>query len=335
VPSISQLHTWTTVDYQNHPGQGKGICFNGNGSSIFIAISRATLLQLAKATGAVITSNHTTIQCTEALWDAINSQFWTTPAGGGGVFTVARWNGAAAVINLPHTGQSSWGQIVVNGHYWTGNYFDGTMTELDAATGAVIIAALNVPGANPTDPTGTIAFDAVNQNLWLTNIPNKLTRISEPFGAVTGTFFPAGVGSWGGFCIANGFLWGTDNTNNTLVKMDLNANVVQTIALPVTAPRYICFDGLWFWIWDDTGTVSAYNSIGSFQAQISITVADANQEIANDPVEGPGLVWATYGNNPYFVTQLQLIGGVLPGGGIVQGTHAGFWNAGHFGGGTK
>lgn len=317
--SIHTLHTFATSSLC------RGIAFKG--ADIWMASPSPFIEQMRKADG-VILANHGTGAGggnLSLLYDQPRDQFWSAASSGS---NVTRLDGAGGLVSNPPCGHSPYGQCVANGHYWVGNQSSGDLTELDAATGAVLVASLPIPAGNPTQSIGVIAFDGVS--LWVPSL-HALTQVDEASATVVNTFTPAGITRFGGLCFALGFLWATDFTTLQLYQLDLFGNVLNTYSLfALGNPGPICFDGTNFWTLDFGGGLTVTSPAGEFQDVTS--VAGSAQWVANDGT--PNVVWATSGGAPFQVQQFQFVPDA-PLAGIVEGTFTGFWNAGHSGGGSK
>lgn len=332
---ITQIHSFPTVNNALAPDLARGMCFTGGGN-IYLAIPNNTLLALSKTTGSVIFATVANNLQFKMLYDPVTNQFFGSSGGGAPNFKVSRYTGGGVLIDNPIVGGSNpYGQIVINGHYWTANDGVGSnnMTELDAATAATLVSSLAIPAGQPSSGTGVIVADT-SGNLWVCSINSFLTQIDEASATVANTFdfTGQGVGRFGGLCFQGGFLWGTDFLNLNLVKMNLVGAVVASFPLSTCGSAGpIIFDGSYFWVLDFGNCVSVYDAAGTFQAQTAI--AGAAQDIASDPVDGPGFAWVTSGGPPFQVQQFQFTpSGVA---GVFEGTFKAFFTGGKFGGGTK
>lgn len=337
--TISLIHDYPMTLPGSFP---RGMCFTG-GPDIWLGLEATgvpgeNLTQMVKATGTVI-ANHQSNNpfCPQALYDAVANQFWTTPGGGAPIFTVSRFDGSGTLIDNPVMGGANpYGQIVINGHYWTGNYTSGNMTELDAATAATLVSSLPIPAGEPTSGTGVIVWDRAG-SLWVVTFNAILTQITEATATVANTFDLSGqgVGRFGGLCYQGGFLWGTDAFNFLLLKMNLAGSLLATFPLlSLGAPGPIIFDGTWFWVLDFGGGLSVYSITGASEVLTFIGTPRAG-DVANDPVDGPGLVWVT-SQNPATATGIvqQFLFTPAAQGGAIEGTFTGLFGAGKIGGGT-
>jgi len=318
----------TIVDTFNTTGFGRGMAFKG--ADIYIALPNVPALeQMVKATG-VIVADHSPgpFQAFQALYDSINNQFWTTPAGAGFHFNVSRYDGTATLLDNPASGQNPNGQCIVNGHYWCANQDGGSLSKLNAATGAPIATVAGVTAAG----SGQLVPDATG-SIWCTALPRKLYQVDEATATLVNTFTVAAVTRFGGLCFAMGFLWATDRTFGNLYKLDLFGNVLATSAAGAAGTGPLVFDGINFWsVAFGVGFVVT-SPAGIFQASIAAADAAAVQWIANDGTANEA--WGTSGNAaPGFVQHFLFTPAAIARPKTV-GTFTGFLAAGSIGAGTK
>ncbi len=316
----------TVLDTFNTTGFGRGMAFKG--ADIYIALPGVPALeQMVKATG-VIVADHSPgpFQAFQALYDAANDQFWTTPAGSGFNFNVSRYDNTATLIDNPGVGRNANGQVIANGHYWCANQDDGTLSQLDAATGAPIATVAGVTAAS----SGQLVYDGTS--IWCTAIPNTLYQVDEATATLVNTFTPAGVTRFGGLCFALGFLWATDRTFGNLYKLDLLGNVVATSAAAAAGNGPLIYDGVNFWSVLFGIGFRVTSPAGIFQAAIGATDPSV-QWIANDGT--PNEAWGTSGNAAPGFLQHFLFTPAAVARPETVGTFTGTLAAGSIGGGTK
>ncbi len=318
---ITELDAFTTT------GFGRGMAFKG--ADIYIALPDVPALeQMVKATG-VIVADHSPgpFQAWQALYDAPNDQFWTTPAGAGFNFNVSRYDGTATLVDNPGTGQNPNGQVIANGSYWCANQDGGTLSKLSAATGAAIATVAGVTAAS----SGQLVYDGTS--IWCTALPRTLYQIDEATATLVNTFNVVAVTRFGGLCFALGFLWATDRTFGNLYKLDLFGNVVATSAAAAAGNGPLIFDGVNFWSVEFGVGYVVTSPAGIFQASIAATDAAHVQWIANDGTANEA--WGTSGiAAPGFLQHFLFTPAAIARPETV-GTFTGTLAAGSIGGGTK
>lgn len=320
--TISLLHTYPLTD------ASRGIAFKG--PDIWLACFGSDfLIQMTKSSGAIVANHAAGADAWQALYDPISNRFWSTSGGGGPSTLTSRYDGAGTLLSNPVAGNNPYGQIVANGHYWCGNEGSGDMTQMDAITGTVLIPSLVIPAGAPTNGTGMITFDG--GSLWVPSINSFLTQIDEASATVTNTFnlSTSGVGRIGGIVFALGHLWVTDRFFGQLCKCDLLGNVLASFSVaPLGFPGPLSFDGVNFWLLDNSGLVAVVSPAGTVEATAFIT--GSPQWIAADAVNS---AWTTSGSSPIdaHVTELLFTPAATPAGKIF-GTFTGFGRGGFFGG---
>lgn len=325
------LHTFPTN------AQGRGMAFKG--SFLWLAVLQinfpppaGSLEQINKTTGAL--TDHSaglSAFAFQALYDAPNDQFWTSPAGGGSDFSIARYNGSGALLSNPTNlaGNNPYAICATPTHLWAANTGSSNVSVFDVITGA-LITTVAVPNPGPSTGVGVMIYHA--GSVWLPNASAELIQFDDASMTIANDFTVAGVTRFGGMVLAAGNLWATDLSSRQLYKMDFAGNVLNTYVLsPASLPGPIAFDGTYFWILDFANRAIVVNLSGVGQG--SVGIPGNPQWIACDGTT-PNQAWASTGT-PDEVLNLLFTPPSPPATGGVIGTFAAQLSHGKAGGGTK
>jgi hypothetical protein len=183
-------------------------------------------------------------------WPASNGEDLWVPAAGSDnsvmrihasdVTLLETWTGATAA-RAASVGPG--GRIVV-----TGNTNPGRLYELTGIPGAVTTVASTVGSF-----ADGIAFDG--SRVWVASNGGSVSIITYDFGPWTVTTVTAGFNTPYGALYDGANAWVTDNGAGTLLKLDSNASVLQTVTVGAF-PLYPVFDGNAIWVPNNSGSVS-------------------------------------------------------------------------------
>lgn len=335
--SINVLQTYTTVGNDGvTPSAARGMCFKiPSDGNIYLAVIDNCFLGLDKTTGAVQFATDALGGMFKADWNPGGDTFLGSPAGGAPHFTVGLFDGGGGLASRPVSGPSPYAQIIIDGNYFAGNTFDTKVTVLDAGSGAPV-AQIDTTVAAPGNDPGQWATDGTS--IWTSN-GTKLIRIDAAGATLVSVIDLAGqgVGTIVGLVFISGFLYVSDRTTANLWKINPFTGIaVGGVVGAFTGP--LVFDGTYLWQLDPFANLVAVYEFPSlaFQAATGTTGASA-QDIAFDPADGPGIIWATSSSTPDVVEQFQFIPDIPPASspGAFPGTFSGFILGSQFGGGTK
>ena len=203
--------------------------------------NRRAALNQFWTTGGAINLSVTTIGTTLNLVQSDGTDIWA--AGDG---NIARVRGGDGRLLETWTGAgSAYGVLAANGKIFaTGQTNPGKLFRIDPSqpAGVVTTVASNL-GASPT----MMAFDG--SRIWTANLggPGSVSIVTPT------ASFPWTVTTVAGFLEAAGILydganiWTTDLTANTLIKLDANAAVLQTVTVG-SGPKFPIYDGTNIWV---------------------------------------------------------------------------------------
>jgi hypothetical protein len=220
----------------------------------------------------------------EDIWITNESDVMQVQANTGKV--LGTWTGAT----------TGYGVVVAAGKVFiAGQVTPGTLYSIDPtqSPGAVTVANNSIGDA----PTG-IAFDG--SILWTANESGSVSKI-DPHSPSSYQTFSTGFELPYGILYDGANIWVTDLGAGTLLKLDKNANILQTISVG-GAPQFPAFDGENIWV-PNTGT----NSITVVQASTGNVVATISQDETN-LLNGPAAV--TFDGERMLVTNSNGVGSV-------------------------
>ncbi len=144
-----------------------------------------------------------------------------------------------AVVNTVAVGTCPTAVAFDGVNIWVTNLYDGTVSSFAAAK---VTSTNTITVGN--GPNG-IAFDGVN--IWVTNeYSNNVTKVVASSGAVAGTF-PVGNRPQGvAFDGAN--IWVANETDNTLMKLLPSTGMILGTSTVGMAPFQVAFDGTNIWV---------------------------------------------------------------------------------------
>jgi YVTN family beta-propeller protein len=141
-------------------------------------------------------------------------------------------------------------------HVWVGNYFDDTVTEINAATGTVVRSPIPVG-----PPQGDFSISSDGTHVWVANRgisgDGTVTEIDAATGTVVESSIPVGTDPEG--VSSDGtHVWVANRGDNTVTEIDAATGAVIGSPIPVgTNPQGISSDGTHVWVAnysDDTVT---------------------------------------------------------------------------------
>jgi hypothetical protein len=195
----------------------------------------------------------------ENIWITTESDVMQVQASTGKI--VGTWTGAT----------TGYGVVMATGKVFiAGQVTPGTLYSIDPTQpppGAVTVASTGIGDA----PTG-IAFDG--SHLWTANETGSVTRI-DPQSPTIHTTYSTGFELPYGILYDGANIWVTDLVAGTLLKLDKNGNILQTVTVG-QEPNFPASDGENIWV-PNVGS----NSVTVVQASTGNVVATISQDDTN------------------------------------------------------
>lgn len=164
-------------------------------------------------------------------------------------------------------------------HVWVANYWNSSVDEIDAATGAVVGSPITISGADAVSDDGTHVWVASNSGT------PSVVELNAATGAVVNSDIPTGNGPTA-ISSDGTHVWTANTSDNTVTEIDAATGAVVNAAIPVGAsPDAISSDGTHVWVGDEgddnvteidaaTGAVVGTIAVGANTYGISATGTD-------------------------------------------------------------
>jgi len=162
-----------------------------------------------------------------------------------------KWWGVSSADNTVTVGAGPLGMCFDGANIWVANFGNGTVSKVNASTGATIAtygAAIETSG---------ICFDGVS--IWVASyFFNEVVKLNASTGAVIG-FYNVGTHPYS-VCFDGSSIWTANRDSTNVTKLNANTGAVIGTYSVGTLPSAVCFDGSSIWVANfGSGNVSKLN----------------------------------------------------------------------------